>query len=94
MSNILLDGGTALDTTNAFLSDLQSRRNSKRTGQQNVRLVELNGGKIIEPTAFEPDPVSHRDEYYYNAITNTLYRRIWTRNRDGLQNAHWKKISE
>lgn len=94
MNNILLDGGAALNTTNDFLADLQARRNTRSVGQQNVRLVELNGGKIIEPTAFEPDPVSHRDEYYYNANTNTLFRRIWTRNSNGLQNAHWKKISD
>ena len=94
MNNILLDGGAALNTTNDFLTDLQSRRSARSVGQQNVRLVELNGGKIIEPSAFEPDPVSHRDEYYYNATTNTLFRRIWTRNSNGLQNAYWKKISD
>ena len=93
MTNILIDN-TALPTTIDFLSDLQSRRNIRKTGTDNVRQVELNGGKIIEPTAFEPDPLTHRDEYYYNAITNTLYRRIITRKATGIESAHWKKISD
>lgn len=64
-----------LAQTNAFLADIMNRRKSLRLGHENVRAIESIGGSIIEPTAFEPDPNTHRSEYYYNAVTNALYKR-------------------
>jgi hypothetical protein len=58
------------------------------------RFMELIGAEIVEPTAFEPDPATHRGEYYYNAITNTLYRKIVDREEPGIIVAHWQQISE
>ncbi len=47
----------------------------------------------IEPTAFEPDPRTHRDDYYYNAITNVLYKKVITRQEPGIIVAHWQPAS-
>ena len=87
------DGTTSLITNN-FLTDLFSRRGQHNGGFNNIRVVELDGGKIIEPTAFEPNANTYRGEYYYNAITNALYRKIITRKEPGIVVAHWQKISD
>ncbi len=82
-------------TTNAFLEDLFARRKPKKGGHQNIRNIELIGGKVIEPTAFEPDPVTHRGEYYYNSINNILYRKVVTATSNAsVVSAYWQKISE
>ena len=83
-----------LSTTNEFLTDLISKRGIRSAGNQTTRITELNGGMIIEPTAFEPDPNTHRSEYYYNAVTNTLYRKINKVSHNGQTNSHWKKVSD
>lgn len=56
-------------------------------------MVELFGGEVIEPTAFEPDAATHRSDFYYNAVTNVLYRRVITRQEPGIIVAHWQKAS-
>jgi hypothetical protein len=56
--------------------------------------VELKGGRVIEPTAFEPDARTYRGEYYYNAVSNALYRKIITKKEPGIIAAHWVKISD
>jgi hypothetical protein len=82
-------------TTIQFLEDLFSRRQQRKVGYQNIRNVELIGGTIIEPMAFEPDPVTHRREYYYNSVTNILYRKVVSREVDNrIVFAYWQKISE
>lgn len=88
------DGGAALPRINAFLEDLLARRGLRSSGFNNIRLVELNGGRIVEPTAFEPDPSTYRGEFYYNAINNVLYRKIVTRREPGIVVAYWQKISD
>lgn len=88
------DDDTTLAKSTAFLQDLLDRRGVRKGGFNNIRFVELDGGRIIEPTAFEPDPRTYRGEYYYNAIENTLYRKIVTRKEPGIVVAHWKKISD
>lgn len=54
-------------------------------------LLELSdvGGDIITYTAFEPDPNTHRGDFYYNAATNVLYKKVAT--CGGLFD--WKQIS-
>lgn len=47
----------------------------------------------MEPTAFEPDAATHRNDYYYNAVTNILYKKIITRKYRGTIAAYWQKIS-
>lgn len=80
--------------TAAFLADLAQRRGRPTPGHDSVRFLELAGGSIIEPTAFEPDPATHRHDYYYNAVTNTLYRKVVTRREKGIVVAHWQKTSD
>lgn len=75
-----------------FLSDLIQRRNGG-IGQDTIRFVELDGGIIIEPTAFEPDPATCRESHYYNASTNILYKKVITREGPGITVAYWQKIS-
>lgn len=78
---------------NPFLSDLYERRLNNDIGGIGVRSIELMGGRVIEPTAFEPDPQTCRDEHYYNAATNTLYKRIVVRKEFGILAAYWQRIS-
>jgi len=58
--------------------------------------LELNGATIIEPTKFEPDPNTHRGDYYYNTTTNRLYKKIVSRRdkKTGVVVAHWKGVSD
>ena len=56
-------------------------------------IVELVGGEVIEPTAFEPDASTHRNDFYYSTVTNALYRKVVTRNEPGIIVAHWQKVS-
>jgi hypothetical protein len=76
-----------------FLIDLAQRRGNKTIGHEATRFVELDGGVIVEPTAFEPDPATHHDSHYYNAITNVLYKKVVTRKEPGIVVAHWQKVS-
>ena len=94
MSLIPDDNGEGLAKSYEFVQDLFNRRKSKKGGCNNIRIVELKGGRVIEPTAFEPDARTHRGEYYYNAITNALYRKIVTKREPGIIAAHWVKISD
>jgi len=58
------------------------------SGYNTIWFIELIGGKVITYTAFEPDPNTHRDEFYYNVLENVLYKKIKI---DGI-NA-WKPVS-
>ena len=79
--------------TTEFIQDVIARRGIKRIGEQTIRIVEFVGGEVIEPTAFEPDASTHRNNFYYSTITNALYRKIITRNEPGIIVAHWQKVS-
>jgi hypothetical protein len=83
-----------IDVAKSWLLDLLSKKGTTEESFDTVRFVELQKGQVLEPTAFEPDPVSHRNDYYYNAKTNILYKKIITK-RTGLliTNAHWKRVS-
>lgn len=83
-----------IDVAKSWLLDLLSKKGTTEESFDTVRFVELQKGQVLEPTAFEPDPVSHRNDYYYNAKTNILYKKIITK-RIGLliTNAHWKRVS-
>ena len=83
----------SLAVTREFLSDLKQKRLPKSVGFNNIRMVERLGGCVLEPTAFPPDPNTYRHEYYYNAITNTLYRKVISTDANGYMAAHWKKAS-
>jgi len=81
------------EATQAFLTDLMARRGKATPGYNPSWFVELYDGTIIEPTAFEPDPATHRHDYYYNAITNALYKKVVTRKESGIIVANWYKTS-
>ena len=66
----------------------------RSVGHDPIWFLELHGAAIIEPTAFEPDPSTHRGTHYYNAITNTLHKKIITRKEPGIVVAHWQKVSD
>lgn len=85
---------TQLPVTNAFLADLLQRRGKKSIGSDSVWFLELHGARVVQPIAFEPDANTYRGAYYYNAITNTLYRKVVTNNSAGVLKAHWQKISQ
>jgi hypothetical protein len=77
----------------AFLADLATRRGRLTPGHLPVWFMERWGATVIEPTAFEPDPTSYRHDYYYNATTNALYKRVITRQGD-ITVAKWQKVSD
>lgn len=80
-------------TQQNFLIDLFARRGKVTPGFNPEWIIELEGAEIIAPTAFEPDPNTHRDQYYYNAATNTLNQKITTIDTQGLPKSTWKRIS-
>ena len=51
---------------------------------------------MLEPIPFEPDPRTHRDEFYIHSRDNRVYRRVWDRYEPerGILVAHWVGISE
>lgn len=77
-----------------FLDDLFERRGKQEVGHNPSWFLELDGAELIMPTAFEPDPNTHRDNYYYNAVTNALYVKVVSRDEDGIKVASWKKASQ
>ncbi len=83
-----------MSTRQDFLDDLSQRRGVPGVGHDSIWFLERTGATIIEPTAFEPDAATYRSDYYYNAVTNTLYRRVVTRREPGIVVAHWQKASD
>ena len=65
-----------LSSINNWLSDLNERIGDKSVGNIDIRLTELYGSEIIEPTSFEPDPNTYRNAYYFNSVTNALYKKL------------------
>ena len=80
-------------TTN-FVDDLSARRGTPRVGANSLQLgIERVGGRMVQVIAFEPDPVTFRDDYYYNAQTNALYKKVIVSERDGMVVAFWQQAS-
>ena len=83
-----------IDVAKSWLLDLFDKRGTTEEEFETIRTVELRKGEVLEPTAFEPDPRTHRQDYYYNAKTNVLYKKIITKRSGSLiMNAHWKRVS-
>lgn len=92
-------GGTVSSSTaagNAFIADVLSRRMKPGVGGNPHRMVEMHGGTMLYMSAFEPDPTTFRDEYYYNVAKNVLYRKVVTENnpKNGRIVAHWRSASQ
>lgn len=78
-------GAEIIDKRNKFVSNSHS---GVASGANSLWFIELIGGKMILYTAFEPDPNTHRDDYYYNVVDNVLYKKIKI---NGVY--AWKRIS-
>jgi len=50
--------------------------------------VKLLGGNVVHATAFEPDPNTFRQDYYYNVVSNSLYKK-----KEVSTGHRWKRIS-
>lgn len=84
-----------LDKSRAAVEDILSRRGPAVAGGNPFNFLELHGARMVEVTAYEPDPRTYRGEYYYNATLNRLFRRIVTHRRpDGVIKAQWVPCSE
>ena len=76
-----------------FLEEVITKRyavlgaGSTMVGGNPHQFVELLGGKLVEMVAYQPDPLTFRDEYYYNTMTNHLYKRYNDPPR-------WKRIGD
>lgn len=84
---------TTLEIMRESLSDLVARRGNPGGGFEPARFLELHGASIIEPTAFEPDPRSHHSDYYYNAVTNRIHKRVVSKQPNGVITAAWIGIN-
>jgi hypothetical protein len=80
-------------TQQEFLTDLIVRRGQITPGYNPEWFLELTGASILMPTAFEPDPNTHRDEFYYNASLNNLYQKVTNISSDNIPVSIWKRIS-
>lgn len=45
-------------------------------GGNPLRYVELGGAKFVQQIYYEPDPKTFRDQFYYNARLNKLFKKI------------------
>jgi len=52
-------------------------RNEQPIGGGNpLRYAELVGAKFVTESYYEPDPITFRDQFYYNARINQLFKKI------------------
>jgi len=84
----------SLSGMRAFLEDLMGRRGNVTVGGNPVGMIaELHGGDAVELTAFEPDPATYRQPFYYNTVINCLYKRVVTERSVNGNIAYWQKVS-
>ena len=48
-------------------------------GGNSLRYVELGGARFVEQVYYEPDPRTFRDQFYYNARQNRLFKKLNTK---------------
>lgn len=75
-------------TDEDILEGIISRRGSPTIGGNPHAFVKLFGGKIVPFSNYEPDPITFRDEFYYNTRLNQLFKK---RNVGGVP--VWDRIS-
>lgn len=66
------------------IETILSIRNQQSSIGHTVWLQQPFGVKMVNITAFEPDPNTYRDDYYYHAVLNTLYVKV-PGNKPGLK---------
>lgn len=60
-----------------------------------VNWSELYGGKPISILAYQPDPNSSQENYYYNSTENKLYRLTTIRDCNSrIVKKNWKPINK
>jgi len=70
------------------LADVINLRTSHATGAGlNLRFVELAGAKMVEESYYEPNPITFRDQFYYNTRINQLFKKIGS-----TPNPVWKSV--
>lgn len=79
----------------ALLDDLGELRVGAG-GFNPLQFIELYGGVMVDIQNYEPDPVTHRYDYYYNSRLNQLFKRHFKVNEPGtgLVIAYWDAVSE
>jgi hypothetical protein len=73
-----------------LLGDLGARRGVVTWGGNPHRFLERMGGALVPVTAFMPDAATARQEYYYHAVQNCLYKRVVTARRPTV--AFWQRV--
>ncbi|MEM3116865.1 MAG: hypothetical protein QW136_00460 [Nitrososphaerales archaeon] len=53
------------------------------------RFIELYGGKPVSISFYPPDPMTHRENFYYNSRENQLFKKI-----KAGKHYTWKAIGE
>lgn len=77
-----------------FIEDILDRRGNVTIGGNPISLIaELHGGAMVELTAFEPDPATCREPYYYNTALNSLYKRVVVEKSAKGDVAFWQRVS-
>ena len=63
-------------------------------GYNPIGFVELYDGSIVQTLSKQPDPVTFRNDYYYNARLNELFKKVSAVcHVTGRIDYYWKKIS-
>lgn len=77
-----------------FLSELEQKRKHVGIGYTPYNYLETYGATLVEILAFEPDPLTYRNDYYYNGAENVLYKRTITKRINGTPMVgYWKSVS-
>lgn len=84
--------GIVEDGTNPILSELEeilTRRVVGASAGMPFSFIRLFGGSPVEILHYQPDPQTHRDDFYYNSRENMLYKKYQTDIR-----FVWKPVGE
>jgi hypothetical protein len=80
-----------------ILTDILARRQAVTpyVGYNPHNFLELTGAEMVEIWPYAPNPVTHRQDYYYDSASNRLFKRIWMADKpkEGMV-AVWKPVSE
>lgn len=77
------------------IDDLFARRKPITTGGNPINFVELVGGKDILYLWYQPDPITTRDQFWYDTRNNILYRKFKIKEPvTGGDTFYWRQISE
>jgi hypothetical protein len=79
MGGVLLFTLIHPEGSSLVFDDVLDKRTKHAIGGGNpLRYVELKGAKFVEQMFYEPDPITFRDQFYYNTRLNKLFKKIGT----------------